>query len=496
MKKQIVSLLVILGLSCLFARNEAQFLRQVEYEIEYEKIFKSQVVEYLDKFYNESDYFVLADVKLKVRTPEPKTNNNSVDSKNQDRSNQLTFFEDIGLEPGPDLSIITPGPNNNQKSNTGGMYLDDTEYEIDKIRLSIYLAESIFSIESQQNITNFVNTNIDEIRNCFECFVLEKMPDPKGSGNDLLSDERFQKLQDAYDQQAADIKSVLSTYEELRDSIKWSIFEQKQNDLKTELQAMINQSAQDKKDLEAQLAASIEANNEKLEAQLSLKAKEIEFLERQLDEATSTREFLEDQEARRNELANNIDSLRFINLINIEKEYRAKQNQLLEDITLDYEKSVQARLNQAESTEERLFKLIESGGIVKTNTEPDIINNDSKGSNLMLYIIIGVAVAGFITLLIILLTRKKKVVYLKPKDSNNGSSTPSNQPKEENFTAPPTISNENTDVVRAETRSLRQSAVTMSAGQKEGASQIITDWLDESSDSDDADDNDNNSEKE
>ncbi len=363
MKKQII-LLVILGLSYLFAKNEAQFLRQVEYEIEYEKIFKSQVTEYLEKFYDESDYFVLADVKLKVKSADTEEVNNSSNAQKTDRTNQLTFFEDIGLQPGPDLSGITPGPQKNKQSNSSSTYIDNNDYEIDKIRLSIYLAESIFSIESQQNITNFVNTNIDEIRNCFECFVLEKMPNPKGN-SDIFTDERFQKLQDAYDQQAADIKSVLSTYEELRDSIKWSIFEEKQNDLKKELQAMIDQSAQDKKDLEAQLSASIEANQEKLEAQLSVKAKEIEFLERQLDEATSTREFLEDQEARRNELANNIDSLRFINLMNIEQEYRAKQNQLLDDITLDYERSVQARLDQAESTEERLFKLIESGGVTK-----------------------------------------------------------------------------------------------------------------------------------
>ena len=81
MKKQII-LLVILGLSYLFAKNEAQFLRQVEYEIEYEKIFKSQVTEYLEKFYDESDYFVLADVKLKVKsTDTEEVNNNSNDQK-------------------------------------------------------------------------------------------------------------------------------------------------------------------------------------------------------------------------------------------------------------------------------------------------------------------------------------------------------------------------------------------------------------------------------
>ena len=117
MKKQII-LLVILGLSYLFAKNEAQFLRQVEYEIEYEKIFKSQVTEYLEKFYDESDYFVLADVKLKVKSDDTEEANNNSNAQKLDRTNQLTFFEDIGLQPGPDLSGITPGPQKNKQSNS------------------------------------------------------------------------------------------------------------------------------------------------------------------------------------------------------------------------------------------------------------------------------------------------------------------------------------------------------------------------------------------
>ena len=42
-----------------------------------------------------------------------------------------------------------------------------------------------------------------------------------------------------------------------------------------------------------------------------------------------------------------------------------------------------------------------------------------------------------------------------------------------------TLANENTDVQRSELNSLRQSAVSMSVGQKEGATQIVKDWLDD-----------------
>ena len=98
---------------------------------------------------------------------------------------------------------------------------------------------------------------------------------------------------------------------------------------------------------------------------------------------------------------------------------------------------------------------------------------------------------------ITLMKKNKKVVYLKPKGSNNNQEAPTQtqQPAPIEYTAPPTESNTNEDVVRSVVRSLRQSAVTMSAGQKEGASQIISDWLDESGDTDDSS-NEDNAEKE
>ena len=113
---------------------------------------------------------------------------------------------------------------------------------------------------------------------------------------------------------------------------------------------------------------------------------------------------------------------------------------------------------------------------------------------MILYVIIAVAVFALMVLVAFLLMKKnKKVVYLKPRGASQNNTAPVAEPKE--FSAPPTASNDNTDVVRSEVRSLRQSAVTMSAGQKEGASQLISDWLDESSDGND-EANDDNSEKE
>ena len=69
--------------------------------------------------------------------------------------------------------------------------------------------------------------------------------------------------------------------------------------------------------------------------------------------------------------------------------------------------------------------------------------------------------------------------------------------KHESIDFDKTQANENSDVVRSELKSLRQSAVAMSVSQKDGANQIVLDWLetegdDESNDSQ-ADDTDKKS---
>ena len=92
----------------------------------------------------------------------------------------------------------------------------------------------------------------------------------------------------------------------------------------------------------------------------------------------------------------------------------------------------------------------------------------------------------------IFVLKNKQPVYLKPK--TNASSDPdvtSSSSAQENIvevsqTADDTSesidfdktnANENTDVIRSELKSLRQSAVAMSVSHKDGANQIVQDWM-------------------
>jgi len=496
MKKSMLSL-IVLGLSFLFSTDESVFLKQVELE----NIYKFKIESFLEKIYDKSEYYVFADVRLEEK---PKANSGTKKSTAPDVEEEdstdpfgYTFIEGLGLNP--TLPTAPMGGNGMKSGNKKEK--NDQEYVMTGLNVSVYLAEDIYSVESRETITNFVNTNIDEIRNCFDCFVLEKMPNHIGRKKD--AEMMANQIQSA---ELEKLTKITSDYAALRDSLKWDLVTQQQNELKDELQKMIKQSEKERNALVEKYEADQNAVTSKmdeamaqkdLELKLILEAKdkELNFLIQQLDDATSARLFWEDQEARRNVLQNNLDSLKFINLMSIQDEYRAKQNQLLEDITSDYENSIQARINDAKGTEERLFKLIEG----KNNNDQDVeLEEFQKNSNrTSLYIIIGVVVLLLLLLLFFVLMKKnKKVVYLKPKGDKNVSSNENvSPPAPAPYTAPPTESNQNADVIKSEVRTLRQSAVTMSAGQKEGASQIISDWLDESSDNENSTEEDN-SEKE
>ena len=440
MKKHILVFFIFLALQIVNAKEAKIFLKQVELE----KVYTAKVTNFLDKMFDSSDYYVFADVQLVEKSKEEEK---VVDKKKEEESQEssdpfgYTFIEGLGLDGGSLPTI--PGGGASQPTKKAKMN-DDDEYIMTGLKISVYLSENIYNVESRETITNFVNTNIQEIRNCFDCFVLDKMPSKYTSKNS-------ENLQAAYDSQA----SAHSAISALRDSLKWAVFQQEQKTLRDEL-------------------ARLQEND----------SREIELLERQIDEATSAREFWEDQEARRKVLQNNLDSLKFISLIEIEKEYRAKTNELLDNMTSDYEQTVQARLDDAKDTEERLFSLLESNSKNTTGTGDDVELESWTGTSGfgLLPTIAIIAVVLIAIVLLILKLNKKKVVYLKPKH------TPE-PPAPQSFTPPPTESNENADVKRSEIRSLRQSAVTMSAGQRDGASQIISDWLDESSSDGDSDDN-------
>ena len=102
---------------------------------------------------------------------------------------------------------------------------------------------------------------------------------------------------------------------------------------------------------------------------------------------------------------------------------------------------------------------------------------------------IFLAVLSVIAFLMIMIN-KKSIVYLKPKGDNNSNSSnekDANGPDEStpvtNNPGPPTGTAANVDesVLSSELKALRQSSIAMSASQKQGATQIVKDWMNDGS---------------
>ena len=136
----------------------------------------------------------------------------------------------------------------------------------------------------------------------------------------------------------------------------------------------------------------------------------------------------------------------------------------------------------------------------RNGTVPTVPQDEEEGMNGAVLLLIGGAIfllaLGAIAFLMILIN-KKSVVYLKPKTSDDNSNN-SSEKNEKNESAETPKSSENNattqsahpegssankdeSVISSELKDLRQSSIVMSASQKEGATQIIKDWMDDGS---------------
>ncbi len=84
--------------------------------------------------------------------------------------------------------------------------------------------------------------------------------------------------------------------------------------------------------------------------------------------------------------------------------------------------------------------------------------------------------------------KKPKTIYLKPKgaekekakDKKKGEKKDSDETEDEEQKEAPTLTpRPDEDAMRSELRSLRQTAVSLTVGEKEGASALIKEWLED-----------------
>ena len=214
-----------------------------------------------------------------------------------------------------------------------------------------------------------------------------------------------------------------------------------------------------------------------------------EQLEDQLAASEDARSEWEGQARDRENQRREEDANRLQKLQSIEETYRAKQDSLYILTSIKLDEALRGRIISEENTKKELLSLIkmqiqgEDINGVSDDTRSDLFTKrpsmGNGGLSGQMWLLI-VAVVLLTLILLLNLNKNKKTVYLKPKgDGEDQGAKPSSSPSDISFSQ--TQANENTEVQRSELQTLRQSAVSMSVSEKDGANQIVQDWLNDGS---------------
>jgi hypothetical protein len=390
----------------------------------------------INRIMDRSDFVVMVNVGMQKGyslSSSEKTQPTPDSGSLQNTSNSSGYTPIPGLLPTVPNTDATVNDNAQPNPNTSTYISGSNGYQLTRVDIAVYLEESKATAGAQQNIERLIRETVPETANCFDCIRFETM--------------RFKKE----DGKSENYKELLAKIEELE--------------------------------------------KERIDAEKQISNWKFDQLEEQLASAEDARKEWEEQARRREYIQYLQDSTRMANLEAFEVTQRAKQDSLLKETTLKLDTSISGRIESESNTKDDLIDLLKLQITNGTLPESDesatngllgMKKSTSSSSNILLYVLI--AVLGVALLFLFFHKKQPQPIYLKPKKKPAPQpevapqpavqkETPKPQPVESNLN--PTSADENDDVMRAEIKSIRQSAVSMSVGQKEGATSIVKDWLDD-----------------
>jgi hypothetical protein len=382
---------------------------------------------------DKSDFVIMVNVGMQKGYSLSSEQNNKFEDKVNEKqySNKRT-----GYTPIPGLLPTVPQQQNNAKlgneksqTNNTNIISGSQGYQLTRVDVAVYLEETKATAGAQANIERLIRETVPETTNCYDCIRFETM--------------RFTKNGDS---QTETYKELLSRIEELE--------------------------------------------QERIEAQKQISNWKFDQLETELASAQDARTEWEAQARRRENLQHLQDSTRMANLEAFEKLQRAKQDSIIKETTLKLDTSIHGRIESESKTKDDLIDLLKlqiNNGPMPDDLEEGLLGmkkSQTRGPSTIFYFLIGILILAMSTGIVYLLSNKKKIqpVYLKPKKKTEpteqkGTKEEGKKPEEQKLSS--TLADENEDVMRAEIKSMRQEAVSMSVGQKEGATTIVSDWLED-----------------
>ena len=339
------------------------------------------------------------------------------DPKSGLRNNETSYTSSSRMKYLPGVPLSGTKTNNTKNNRKYKTYpIGSDEYLIKKVDVAIYIDEKLASGANEMMIESLIQNIMPETAECNDCVRIETMAFTES-------------------QEENEISELKKQLQEMQDS---------------------------------------ERNR-----QITNLNKELALLKSQLEDS-------EDEQIDWGNYLRIQDSLKLAKLEKSEEDSRNKLDTV-----------INARIDSETKTKEDLIDIIKYKNNIPTGEDNDLFGMQvprSSSANTML--ILGIALVLLIMLAFILFYRNSnQPVYLKPKDSNGNEknienkledpdvistdniSTNSNTPI---TTTSQTMMNQDESVLLSEMKALRQSAVSLSASQKEGATQIIRDWMSDS----------------
>ena len=351
-------------------------------------------------------------------------------NKNDNKGNQNSR----GMEylPGVPLS----GSKGISKNNSTQRRIGANDYIISEIDISIYIEQSLATGSNEKMIESLVKGIIPQTSNCDDCITIETM--------------NFQT----------------------------------QNSEDTELQKL-------RKELEAFKESERKRQLTELNVQLA-------DLQARLEDSENERMTWEDYERRR-------DSIKVAHWEEAKAQEEIVLKEQLQTVQNKLDTAINQRIESETQTKNDLIDII--GG--RSNDPLSMQGRRSGGTSPFIYLAIFLIIIIVIAFLFILIN-KKSVVYLKPKGDSPNNDNASSSPPADNNNDTAATQNQNANdnssnlhqptnttamiddsVVQSELKALRQSSIAMSASQKEGATRIVKDWIDDGMPTDSSEESDN-----
>lgn len=255
------------------------------------------------------------------------------------------------------------------------------------------------------------------------------------------------------------------------------------------IEAMQFQTGQKNKRL-TELEEKIELlEKEKREADLIADQVKIDDLEEKLNNAETARKNYEAIDNIRKLEAYRQDSIRFQNFLKAEQNRRMQDSIKFINTEKRLERVMESKIKSDSTIISEQMSIVKKQAGISDDGGSLFGNSNMMTSILIIFLIISLMIVTFLAAN----NRKPKTIYLKPKISKdkkdkqekndtNESVDDNKDTETNNESTPQEITpkiKQDEDALRSELKSLRQTAVSLTVGEKEGASALIKEWLED-----------------